>query len=465
MAEAFAEDEGVIFPDYPRKPISVLILATKWTFDTYGLSTIIKSLVNNLRLIDPEGKSIKITCTVLEEEDKIVDSVRRDAEEYGVKLKGAKKPRGQKGRSPNIEWLDEYTRAYYHHLMEEGGYDFIIGHIPYLTNGCFNLLDMCKEKGEQCPKIILMVHALPRNGGGEVDEDLLLDWLSEADEVFSVGHAMEKEIMSHIRGLDDDKRPVHKLYIPGYPLELFTVRPEVTGNKVQGTQNVTIFTEELKNFHVVQALNFPLAVTSTAEASKHIRDIDGVRTNLVLLSSQREYTELWRESFRKTLEDAQLQHTGLEFQCFNPENIEKLKTHFRKSNLFILPFKPESSLFGTEALAAIAAGVPVLVSRYSGISSLLKKMVEDEPVVITMRSESEIQTWKGRIIQKILNPEEAQCQARRLREQLLLDTSIASTHLDFINTIACMSSVFLVLSTLLDNSILFRCRYSIFMLT
>ena len=58
-------------PDSSRKVISVLLLATRWTFDTYGLSTVNKSIVNNLRLIDPDAKTIKITCAVLEEEGKI----------------------------------------------------------------------------------------------------------------------------------------------------------------------------------------------------------------------------------------------------------------------------------------------------------------------------------------------------------------------------------------------------------
>ena len=100
--------------------------------------------------------------------------------------------------------------------------------------------------------------------------------MSEADEVFSVGHSMEKELMSYIKGLDDDKRPIHKMYIPGYPLELFTVRPEVIGNKVQGTQNVMMLTSELKNLDV-PGLDFSLAAASTAEASKHIRDFDDVK--------------------------------------------------------------------------------------------------------------------------------------------------------------------------------------------
>ena len=64
MAEAFPGDlNEAEFSDDSRRTISVLLLGTRWQFDTYGLSTINKSLVNNRRLIDPEGKSIKITST------------------------------------------------------------------------------------------------------------------------------------------------------------------------------------------------------------------------------------------------------------------------------------------------------------------------------------------------------------------------------------------------------------------
>ena len=63
-------------------------------------------------------------------------------------------------------------------------------------------------------------------------------------------------------------------------------------------------------------------------------------------------------------------------------------------------------------------------------------MAEDEPVVYGTKSESPLETWKERILQKLLRPDESQKTADRLREQLLLDTSIAQTHLDFINIIA-----------------------------
>ena len=70
MAEAFPVELAAAEPHLGKKTISVLLLATKWQFDTYGLSTINKSLVNNLRLVDPEDETIKITCAIIEEEGK-----------------------------------------------------------------------------------------------------------------------------------------------------------------------------------------------------------------------------------------------------------------------------------------------------------------------------------------------------------------------------------------------------------
>ena len=63
-------------------------------------------------------------------------------------------------------------------------------------------------------------------------------------------------------------------------------------------------------------------------------------------------------------------------------------------------------------------------------------MQHDEPIVHKDKSEKNTETWKRRIIQKLVKPEESHRAATRLRELLLLDTSIAQTHLDFVNTIA-----------------------------
>ena len=91
MDEVFAQDPQKHLPrdnysNDEQNDIEILLLATKWQFDTYGLSTVNKSLVNNLRVVDPAGENIKITCAVVEEEGNITEYERKAAEKYKVKL-------------------------------------------------------------------------------------------------------------------------------------------------------------------------------------------------------------------------------------------------------------------------------------------------------------------------------------------------------------------------------------------
>ena len=218
-----------------------------------------------------------------EEDGKIKDTDVKDADNYGVQLRGVKRPKSKKRENkPELEWLDESTGTYYLHLQDKE-YDFIIGHAPYLANGCFNFRDIFKWR-EVPPKIVLMFHGLPKDDKGEVDDEMLLDWLNEADIVFSVGKAVESELTDFIKAIEDDKKPIHKMYIPSYPLELFHNVREEKGKEVVGTQNITMMSAEFKDLDVT-GLDFPLAVNATIGAAEHIRDFDGVRTNLTMLAA------------------------------------------------------------------------------------------------------------------------------------------------------------------------------------
>ena len=149
----------------------VLALSFSWQLDTYGISMLNRSLVKNLRTIDPKNKFIKIVCAVIAEDGTIPVTDLKDAKIFGVELKGSQQPWGSKAE-PETRWLDQSTGTYYRHLVTENKYDFIIGHIPYLANGCLNLRDMTREihKGHS-PKVILVSHTVPLNDEGEVDED------------------------------------------------------------------------------------------------------------------------------------------------------------------------------------------------------------------------------------------------------------------------------------------------------
>ena len=279
-----------------------------------------------------------------------------------------------------------------------------------------------------------MFHGLPKDENGYIDDEMLMDWLAEADIALSIGKTVEEELLPYIAALGPENRPIHKLYLPSYPLELFGLKQDNIQN-TRSTQIVSIISGEIKDLDI-NGLDFPLAVTATAGASEHIRYFDGIRMRLSSLVAVEEEKANWKDSFEEVLEGPDLKDTGLFFQEEAPLTLDKMKVHLRKINLFLLPLRQDTPLFGTEALSAIAAGVPVLVSRDSGLASLLKTMVADESVVHRNNLQLDVQSWKERIIQKLVRPDETQTAAKTLREQLLLDTSIAQTHLDFINTIA-----------------------------
>ena len=179
-----------------------------------------------------------------------------------------------------------------------------------------------------------------------------------------------------------------------------------------------------------------MAVTASAKASEWLREFHGVKIKLSLLTDDEEDRPEWKESFEEILQRLNLTETGLSFQADVPFTIKKMEIHMRKSNLFLSPLRQESALFGTETLAAIAAGVPILVSRYSGIARFLQGMAEDESLVYGSKLQSRTNIWKERILERLLRPAESQKAANKLREKLLLDTSIAQTHLDFIRIVA-----------------------------
>ena len=261
-------------------PISLLLLSPKWQFDTYGVSSVIRSLTNDLWLTDPEGKRIQMTCAVLQEDGKINQRDVEDAKKHNVTLRGVKLPRGMK-RKPTNEELDVNAALYYHYLALLQRFDFIIGHIPYLANGTFNLRKHC-ETLSTSSKAILLAHALPRTTTNDIDEDLLLEWLKDAEIVFSIGEGMKAKISQYIECLDQDQKPIHKIYMPGCPAELLIILQEGRSSSVKGPQNITFMTTEKKDLSI-SGLDYPVTVASSTVASENIHLHCGIKAQVHLM--------------------------------------------------------------------------------------------------------------------------------------------------------------------------------------
>ena len=416
-----------------NRQISILLFNPWWLYDSYGITSITKSLINNLRSVDPNGVSIKIFCAVLEEEGKILLEQHKDAEKYKVHLKGAVQPRGKK-RPVDLKWLDEDVIKYYQDLVSEK-FDFIIGHLPYLADGALNLRDFCNRHG-QCPKVILVAHAVPLTDDGEIDEDRLEAWLNEADLVLSVGGNVWMQIASFIN--DRCINIEHELYLPGLSVEFASMREHQPNRQLSGEQNVLIMVPERDHFEV-SGLDFELAVISTVQASQNIMFSEGsnlsrqLSFNLKLVATKEEEKTLWEKNFNDIKEKHGIQGRTPNLKFFAPQKLEKFRPHIKRAAVVVLPMKQDATPFGIETWNALAAGVPVLVSRGSGLASLLDDRGVAESVVWDGNSFNEnTEEWKKRLIQKITNPDEAQQIAQELREILKLDARTTLSHRHFI---------------------------------
>ena len=392
-----------VAPDDSKKQVSVLMLTPQWRFDEYGMATITRSLIQNLRMIDPDGRFIKITCAVLEENRKISRN-QTDVEQLKVQLVGYSRPRGDR-REPELHWLDSDLTKYYAGITN---HDFIIGHVPYLTYGCLTLKDTFVERGQACTAI-LVVHELLRNESGEIDEDQLRE-LADSGVLLSMEASIQEELMRTVVSQDQENTPEFKMYFPVFPVKPFKFEHQKK-TESGGPRKMLLMTKERKDLKV-DGLDLQLVVNSIAEANKKTN----AEMTLTMLTEKNEKEEWESEG---------------NFQCEVVEEVEDMEYHLKTSDLFLLPLKVSSPLFGSDALSAIAAGVPVLVSRHSPMGSLLLGMKANSSVV----SEKDVATWGHSISRIIDNPDAAEIEAKNLRDCLLKDTNIPSSHMDFINII------------------------------
>lgn len=110
----------------------------------------------------------------------------------------------------------------------------------------------------------------------------------------------------------------------------------------------------------------------------------------------------------------------------------ELRRDLWQSRAVVMPSRHEG--FGLVAHEAIAAGVPVLVSRESGIGRMLRVLVDDadrlEPreVLPTAGEETKIAAvWGDRIYETLVDPKAAYARAADVRAQLLEKTSWKET--------------------------------------
>ena len=414
-----------------RKKISVLLLSPQWQYDCYGIATVNKSLANALWLTDSNAEKVSVICAVQEEHHKISSQDVGDALKHNVQLRGVQLTRGTKA-PPSLPEIDCGPVNFYHNFLSGQAFDFVIGHVPTLGNAAFNIKDFYTNSP---PKVVLVVHALPRTELGEVDEDLVCEWLTDASIVLSVGQSLFDEVQNLIPSLEAHYQPKHSCYLP-CPIRFLTeTRPNSTNGNVAKIQNILLLVRERLDMSV-PGVDFKLASTVATRVSGHLRK-QGFKVRLAVLGATAEERTTWEELFEEAKQNDQTADKRVEMSYHVVTKVEELTKLFRKCHLCLLPLKSCSPLFGTEALIAAYASVPILVSDHSGIARLLQAAGEVEPIVrgITGDFENDVSMWTERVIEKLYRPLDNQSYAETLRKKLLVDCNIAASQLQFVRYI------------------------------
>ena len=419
--------------------ISVFLLGSQWQYDAFGIATVNKSLANALFLTDPD--KICVTSAVQEEHSKISQTDINDASKHNVRLVGVNLPRGKKS-VPSSSEIDCGPITFYHHFLYGQKLDFVVGHAPYLANAAFNIQDFYKQVKQAAPKIVLVVHSLPKTDLNDLDEDFMCDWLKDADFIISVGSALFHEVQNLILCLEDQQKPKHSCYFP-CPVRFLTeprLPPTSPNGNIPNIQNVLLLVREPIDLGVSLedqfGIDVKLACTVATRVSAHFR-IQGFKVKFVIAGALAEAKSKWEETFNVIKQNDSTTDKRVEMVYTVASNTEEVIKIFRKCHLCLFPLKSQSPLFGTEALIAAYAGVPILVSENSGIASLLEKagLVESIVTGMTGNFENDVSKWTERVIPKLYKPWDSHDLAEELRKKLLVDCHIAASQLQFVRHI------------------------------
>ena len=413
--------------------ISALLLTTRWSFDFTNITSVTRSIVNTLRFHNPSGTKIRITCAVLALDGNIEQVQVDEAVIENVQLRGAKLPQGEAFAIPEIKWLNQLSTPYYQSLLNENSYNFIIGHAPLLAYGAVNLKGICR--GQNSPKVVLMVHTLPKTEKGLLNKALLCTWMESTDIVFSIGETDSNVLKRFVDG------KVHEIYIPICPLKSASILPvsAATGQSEVGTTKIAVMVGRKELGY--NGINVKLAMAAVCLAVKRgNQGKNRMEIHLLILGEDSADERELKACFNKTLEEQNNPQNLLNFYFLSLQpstDSKQIRTCMMESTLVLLPLKKNYTVFGLEALTAALAGIPILVSENSGVAALLRDVGDDGCNVVRRKIDfdSNVRAWAEQISQKISKQSKAKEEANKLRQLLLQSTRIGITHRKFISII------------------------------
>ena len=326
-----------------------------------------------------------------------------------VNLRGMVCPKGEEIKLPEIRRINELSAAYYHHLFDEDSYHFIVGHAPMMAHGAVNLKNVCK--GNKAPKVVLVIHGLPKTEEGFLNSKLLLSWIKNTDIVFSIGEVDKNVLKRYTYGMQ------YETYIPIYKFD----SAEITSAEEGKRHQITILNGRELGYTYIDLKLAVDAADKAAEQIQRVRKSGKAKISVQILSGVEKIQDdhdTGTHTFQVRNKDS------LSITYFQPEDIETLMVRMMGTDLLLLPLEEKYPVFGIEALNAAVAGIPILVSEESGMAALLRDIEENKESIVRVTPGREISGWADKIEGKLTDPM-AFDKAKRLKLELLNDARIA----------------------------------------
>ncbi|XP_070541325.1 uncharacterized protein [Ptychodera flava] len=399
---------------------SVLILNDEWGTSKGGISTVHRQIAKQAK---DAGFYVYVTSL-----DELSKEDRLDAEKKEINVIQAV-PKGSE--KPELSFINITHKTYFPDLETLENLDVIIGHISVTADGA---LDIGKDrlKGK---RVFQFAHIIPEDTDvfkegahprkTQDKEKRIMELAEQSDAFFSVGPRIYNNYDGKFHCL---KNWVHKQYIP-YPddgffdLEITPPEPNhpvriLTVGRVDGVAH-------LKGYDIMaEALSKVCEQYAGMGMPLPKWDIRGIPEDKHVES--RNFIDGYKRS-------KYLQYV------LHPYGTQKeIMEDLKQSHLFIMPSRSEP--FGMVGIEAIAAGLPVLVTRHSGLADFIEKHfdVDAERMIVDVglndyARESDIEVWKERIIKTLIQKhfKGRFKKAREMKEELRDLQAIRETHEEF----------------------------------
>ncbi|XP_070550745.1 uncharacterized protein [Ptychodera flava] len=398
----------------------ILIVGSEWGTQKGGLSTVNRHIGELAAEITE-----KVYATALEATREDID----DANSKGITLM-LPSSKGAPGK-PDMSWLEYYSTVHFPDIKDED-IDIIIGHLPITSTAALNIRDQLFES----KKVILFNHVIPEDNEVhksswspekvQEKENALCKEASRAFVVFSVGPRMYSHFENKYRKYPSLR---HELFLP-MPDEKFF---QITMKKPTADCKVQILTfgrvhgvANLKGYDLVAG-----ALSKVAADYKKFRPNEDAPVWTIRGIPEGE-GEQSREYIEKHVTCGDLQ-----YNLYPYGSQDQIREDLQQSHICLMPSRSEP--FGMVGLEAIAAGIPVLLTKNSGLAKFLIKYIDRDranAVILDVgvndrQREEDIEKWSVRIQQVLNDYEGAFKRAQEIKQLLLKCEDIKKTQMRF----------------------------------